>query len=79
MGLTFIFRDPPDYDRAVEEFNRSLSVDPKHPQTLQNLIVAYTRKNDAAKATETLEKLKEVAPGNEALTRLQEEIDKIGG
>src|SRR5260221_11049352 len=37
LGLTFIFRDPPNYDRAIQEFLRSLETDPNHVQTLQNL------------------------------------------
>lgn len=77
LGLTFIFRDPPDYDRAVAEFNKSLEVDPKHPQTLQNLVVAYTKKNDAAGATDTLKRLEEADPGNQAIPRLKEEIAKV--
>ncbi len=77
LGLTFIFREPPDYDRAVAEFTRSLELDPKHPQTLQNLVVAYTKKNDAAKATETLTRLEEADPGNQSIPKLKEEIAKV--
>ena len=44
LGLTFIFRDKPNYDRAIQEFRRSLELDPNHPETLQNLTVAYTKK-----------------------------------
>lgn len=78
MGLTFIFRDPPDYDRAVEEFRRSLEVNPAHPQTLQNLVVAYTKKGDAANANATLAKLEAADPGNQAIPKLKEEIAKVG-
>ena len=44
LGLTFIFRDKPNYDRAIQEFQRSLELDPNHPQTIQNLTVAHTKK-----------------------------------
>ena len=77
MGLTFIFREPPDYDRAVEEFIKALEVKPDHPQTLQNLVVAYAKKNDAAKANETLAKLEDADPGNQAIPKLKEEIAKV--
>ena len=77
MGLTFIFREPPDYDRAVAEFLKSLEVNPNHPQTLQNLVVAYAKKNDAAKANETLAKLEAADPGNQSISKLKEEIEKI--
>jgi tetratricopeptide (TPR) repeat protein len=78
MGLTYIFRQPPDYDKAVTEFNRSLEIDPKHPQTLQNLVVAYTKKGDAQNATATLTRLEQADPGNQAIPKLKEEIGKAG-
>ena len=77
LGLTFIFRETPNYDRAVQEFTRSLAVTPNHPQTLQNLTVAYTKKGDIAKAKETLARLEGVDAGNTAIPKLREEIQKI--
>ncbi len=77
LGLIFVFRDPPNYDRAIQEFNRSLAIDPNHVQTLQNLTVAYTKKNDAAKATETLDKLESIDAKNVALTQLKAGIKEI--
>lgn len=78
LGLTFVFRNPPNYDRAIEEFNRSLNVDPNHIQTLQNLTVAYTRKGDRARAEETLTRLESVDAGNTAIKRLKDDIAKMG-
>lgn len=77
LGLTYIFRQPPNYDRAIEEFEKSLKTDASHIQTLQNLTVAYTKKGDAAKAKETVAKLEAVEPTNSAITKLKEEIKKI--
>jgi len=77
LGLTFIFRDPPNFDRAVQEFTRSLQTDPNHVQTLQNLTVAYTKKGDAVKAKETLSRLETINAGNAAIPKLREEIQKI--
>jgi len=77
LGLTFIFRDPPDYDRAIKEFETVLAKNINHPQALQNLTVAYTKKGNAAKATETVNKLEEVDPTNAAVGKLREEIKKI--
>lgn len=76
-GLTFLLRQSPDFDRAVAEFNRSLEIDPNHTQTLQNLTVAYTRKGDAAKATETLARLETANPQNSSIAKLREEIQKL--
>jgi len=78
MGLTFVFRDNPDYDRAIKEFNQVLEVDPGHVQALQNLTVAYTKKSDKANANATVARLEKVDAGNDALSKLKEEIQKIG-
>jgi tetratricopeptide (TPR) repeat protein len=77
LGLTFIFRDTPNYDRAIQEFQRSLAVNPNHIQTLQNMTVAYTKKGDAAKAKETLARLESVEATNKAIPKLREEIQKL--
>ena len=77
LGLTFVFRDPPNYDRAIQEFNRSLEADPNHIQTLQNLTVAYTKKGDSVKATATLAKLESIDAKNSAITQLRGDIQKI--
>ncbi len=77
LGLTFIFREPPNYDRAVQEFTRSLEKDPNHIQALQNLTVAYTKKGDAEKARETLRRLETVDSNNKTIQMLRDEIQKI--
>ena len=77
LGLTFFFRTPPDIDRAIKEYKASLEIDPNHPQTLQNLTVAYTKKGDAAEAQSTLEKLEKVAPTNQALPKLRSDIEAL--
>lgn len=78
LGLTFVFREPPNFDRAIQEFTKSLETDPNHVQTLQNLTVAYTKKGDAAKAGATLTKLEGVDPSNKAISKLREDIGKMG-
>lgn len=78
LGLTFIFRDKPNYDRAIKEFQRSLELNPNHPQTLQNLTVAYTKKGDATKANDTLAKLEVIDSTNESIKKLREDIQAIG-
>ncbi len=76
LGLTFIFRQPPNYDRAIQEFKRSLEVDPNHVQTLQNLTVAYTKKRDGANAKLTLAKLESLDPTNSAIQKLRADINQ---
>lgn len=76
LGLTFLFREPPKYDRAMQEFKRVLDADPNHVQALQNLTVAYTKTSDKANASATLARLEQVDAGNTAIPKLREEIEK---
>jgi tetratricopeptide (TPR) repeat protein len=76
-GLTYMFREPANYDRAIQEFKRSLETDANHVQTLQNLTVAYTKKGDAANASATLAKLSAADKSNPAIAKLQSDINAI--
>lgn len=76
LGLTFIFREPANYDRAIKEFETVLAKNINHPQALQNLTVAYTKKGNLAKAQETVDKLAEVDPTNASITKLRDDIKK---
>ena len=77
-GLTFVFRDKPDFDRAIAEFKKVLEKDPNHVQALQNLTVAYTKKSDSASASSTLARLEQVDATNAAIPKLKEDIQKLG-
>ena len=78
-GLTFMFRPQPDYDRAIAEFQKALKLDPKHEQTLQDLVVAYTGKKDATQAQATFDKLLEAFPQNSAIPDLRKKLDALKG
>ncbi|CAN5419792.1 hypothetical protein BH18ACI2_BH18ACI2_15670 [soil metagenome] len=75
LGLTFLLRAPSDPARAIAEFRRSLERDPNHVPTLQNLVVALTRKGDKAEARATLSKLEKLNPENPALPQLRAGLD----
>lgn len=77
LGLTFFFRTPPDIDRAITEFRRSLERDPRHEPTLQNLAVALLRKGDPDGAQKALAQLEQVNPQNPALQRLKPELERL--
>jgi tetratricopeptide (TPR) repeat protein len=79
LGLTFLLRTPPDNERALSEFRRSLEIDPRHEPTLQNMVVALTRKGDKTEARATLAKLASLNPDNPALSQLRTDIDGDGG
>ena len=78
LGLTYAFRPQPDYDRAIKEFETVLAKDPKHTLALQNLVVAHTKKGDAAKANAALARLEAADATNSAIAKLREDIGKIG-
>ena len=77
LGLTYVFRDKPNYDRAITEFKTVLESDPSHVQALQNLTVAYTKKSDSANASATLAKLEQADPSNSALAKLKDDVAKL--
>ncbi|HEY0004448.1 MAG TPA: tetratricopeptide repeat protein [Pyrinomonadaceae bacterium] len=77
LGTTFMARQPPDFDRAIKEYSRSLAINPKHEQTLHNMVIAYTKKGDAVKAQEMLNLLLEVNPNNEDLPRLRADLETL--
>jgi tetratricopeptide (TPR) repeat protein len=76
LGLTFLFREKQDVDRAVKEFRRSLELNPRHEQTLQNMVVALVKKGSFNEAETTLDKLREVNPGNQSLEKLRSDLEE---
>ncbi|HKQ99842.1 MAG TPA: tetratricopeptide repeat protein [Pyrinomonadaceae bacterium] len=79
LGLTFLFRKEQNLDRAIKEFRRSLELDPRHEQTLQNMTVALIKKGSLGEAEQMLAKLREVNPGNAGLTKLASELEEARG
>jgi tetratricopeptide (TPR) repeat protein len=79
LGLTFLVREPPDLDRAIQEFRRSLQINPRHEQTLQNMAVALLKKGSYAEADAALKKLAEVNPANPSLTKLRSDLEAERG
>jgi tetratricopeptide (TPR) repeat protein len=76
-GLTFLFRDKPDHDRAIAEFRSVLERDANHIQALQNLAVAYTKRGDMANATAAVERLEQIDAKNAAIPKLREDLQKL--
>lgn len=74
MGLTFFFRTPPDFDRAIAEYRKSLTYNPRHELTLQNLCGALREKGDKEGLAEAIKQLEAVNPNNAALARLKEAL-----
>ena len=72
LGITFVERPNPDYERAIREFQTSLSIDPKHEPTLYNLSIAYFKSGDTQNANKYLAQLEQANPGSQLVGRLKE-------
>lgn len=75
-GLTYFFETPPDAEKAVAEFQKSLKNNPKHEKTLQALTEALLSQNKTEEAERYLAKLKEVNQNNPALDELSTKLNK---
>lgn len=78
-GITFMLRQPPQYDKALEQYDAVLEKEPKHAPTLFNKARALMGKKDFTAAEEIYAKLKEVSPQPELVTALRTELDKAQG
>lgn len=77
LGTTFMARVPPDFDRAIKEYRRSLETNPNHEQTLHNLVIAYTKKGQAKEAREMLARLEKVSPNNPDLPQMRSQLEAL--
>lgn len=71
LASTFLKREPPDPDRAIQEIQIALKQDAKNAHALAHLIEAHLLKKDARAAEETLGKLKEAEPNNQRVSLYQ--------
>ena len=76
LGITFVERQNPDYDRAIKEFQTSLLMNPKHEPTLYNLAIAYFKQNDQENANKYLAQLEQSNPTSELIGKLKELLAK---
>lgn len=79
LGTTFMARTPPDFDRAIKEYNRSLEINPQHEQSLHNIVIAYTKKGQAKEAQEMIARLEKVNPNNPDLPRMRTQLQELSG
>lgn len=77
FGLTYFLVDPPDYDRAAAEFQKSLQANPKHEKTLQVLAQTFIKQNKPLEAEKFVARLKEVNANNQYLPELESQISTL--
>lgn len=79
-GLTFWYRTPRQADKAIEQYKKSLEIEPAHQQTLQNLAIAQIDGvRDLKGGAETLAKLERASPGNPVIPDLRRRLKELGG
>jgi len=75
LGTTFVERPKPNYDRAIEEFQRARKADPNHLPSLYYLGIATLRKGDRDGARKILVDLERAGPTSDLVGRLRQNID----
>jgi len=70
LGLTYFLASPPEMEKAISEFQKSLKANPRHEKTLQVLTEALLSHNKTEEAESYLAKLKEVNQNNSSISDL---------
>ena len=72
LGITFVERPKPDYDRAIKELQTSVQLNPKHEPALYYLAIAYFKKGDSANAQKYSAQLEQINPNSPLVSRLKQ-------
>ena len=72
LGVTFVEREKPDLDRAVNEFQTSLQTNPNYEPALYNLGIAYYKKGDLEESKKILARLETLNPGSQLTQKLNQ-------
>jgi cytochrome c-type biogenesis protein CcmH/NrfG len=76
LGISYYYMN--DADRALAQFERSLSIDPRHAKTLLNIgIVRAFGKQDLQGAADAWQKVLAVAPGSDEARAAQQALDGV--
>jgi tetratricopeptide (TPR) repeat protein len=71
LASSYIQRQPPQPDKAIQELQTALKSNPKDAHALGHLVEAYAVKRDAAGAEDALNLMREAEPSNQRLSALQ--------
>ena len=77
VAATYIERQPPNPDKAIQELQRALGLDPKSAHALEHLTEAYALKKDTRGADDAISRLKQVDPSNKRLPQLQNMVTDL--
>lgn len=71
LGASFLSGSPPEYEKAIAEFQKSLQINPKDERTLEFITRALANAGKNREAEIYAGKLREINPKNEALPDLE--------
>lgn len=77
LGLTYFLVNPPDNEKAISEFQKSLQQNPKHEKTLQVIAQVYLDQGNVVEAERYLALLKEVNSNNSYLAELENKLSQL--
>lgn len=69
LGLTYFLQDPPDYETAIAEFEKSLAINPRHEKTLS--FAALALKNQNKSTAKYSDVLRSINPNSPTLRELE--------
>jgi tetratricopeptide (TPR) repeat protein len=74
LGLTYLLTESPQVEKASDELEKSLEIDPKNERALQYMTETQIKQGNNKKASEYLAKLKEVNAQNSGIEDLEKQI-----
>lgn len=77
FGESYVKREPPQPDRAIDYIRQALKIDPKNAHAMGHLVEGYALKKDGRSAEEALNQLKESNPGDERIPKLQAMLEDL--
>jgi tetratricopeptide (TPR) repeat protein len=77
FAATYLQREPPQPEKAVQELQAELKSNPKDGHALSHLVEAFALKKDVSGADDSLKKLKEVDPTNQRVPALEKVVSDL--
>jgi tetratricopeptide (TPR) repeat protein len=77
LGATYIDREPPNPDKAIDYLQSVLKSNPSNAHALVHLTQAYLEKRDAKGASDSLARAKQSDPGNKMLPELEKQLSAL--
>jgi len=77
LGATFIDREPPQPDKAIDFLQSVLKSSPNDAHALVHLTQAYLQKKDGRSAEDSLTKARQSDPGNKMIPELEKQVKAL--